>query len=480
MRVSEMPPIPEPQRASGRYGKITRASAIKPRKQRWLIPDMIPLNTMTIFAGAGGEGKSTMVLDIAAKLSRGELDGDVTEPASTLILSVEDDWETVMVPRLMAARADLDYILKFDVESYVAESGESFETKAVLPLDVDGISDIVREHNVKLIVFDPAQSFMTGDPNKGIDVRRSFEPISQIAQSHDLAVLLIAHFNKDSGSVGSKLSGSHAWRDLTRSYWGFAADEDSGKRVFSQDKGNYSKTTGASFEFDIVDTPVEIDGKIEGLGAVGNIQKTDVTVGDIISREPESDLSGREECANWLLAFLDREPFEYKRSEILEAARAQKFSERTLVRAKASAGVGDYQTGFPASSFWTHPRIAHAHAAGATGATEENTGVSAGQNSYATVTPTPDTWRNCGATGLTRENTPENASHASHATGGDVAELQTNSHVDLWGNPTPTDDETHTEDDTVPCRKCGRPVKGPYARLNGAIHPSCREEIKIA
>lgn len=475
-----MPPIPEPQRASGRYGKITRASAIKPRKQRWLIPDMIPLNTMTIFAGAGGEGKSTMVLDIAAKLSRGELEGDVTEPASTLILSVEDDWETVMVPRLMAARADLDYILKFDVESYVAESGESFETKAVLPLDVDGISDIVREHNVKLIVFDPAQSFMTGDPNKGIDVRRSFEPISQIAQSHDLAVLLIAHFNKDSGSVGSKLSGSHAWRDLTRSYWGFAADEDSGKRVFSQDKGNYSKTTGASFEFDIVDTPVEIDGRLEGLGAVGNIQKTDVTVGDIISREVEAAPSGLDECAGWLLAFLDEEPFEKARAQIIAAGKKEGFALRTIERAKAKIGAGDYRSGFGGAGFWTHPRIAHAHAAGATGGTDENGDVSAGQNSYATVPPSNRFWRDYGVNGVTRANAAENASPASSATGGDVAELQTNSHVDLWGNPTPTDDETHTEDDTVPCRKCGRPVKGPYARLNGAIHPSCREEIKIA
>lgn len=80
-------------RPSGRYGKVTRASAIKSRRQRWLIPNMIPLNTLTIFAGKGGEGKSTMVLDVAAKLSHGRLDGDVTEPASTLILSVEDDWK---------------------------------------------------------------------------------------------------------------------------------------------------------------------------------------------------------------------------------------------------------------------------------------------------------------------------------------------------------------------------------------------------
>lgn len=412
------------ERPSGRYGKVTRASDIRSRRQRWLIPNMIPLNTLTIFAGKGGEGKSTMVLDVAAKLSHGRLDGDIKEPASTLILSVEDDWETQMKPRLQAAGANLDYILKFDIETYFAESGDSYEEKPVLPMDTQGIAEVIAENNVKLIVFDPAHSFMTGDPNKGIDVRRSFEPISLLAQKLDVAALLIAHFNKGSGNVGSKLSGSHAWHDLTRSFWAFAKDEETGKRIFSQDKGNYSKDTGLSFEFDIVSTPVRTDeGDTLEYGSIAGIQSTDVTVDDIINREPDSDGSGRDECVAWLLSFLDQEPFEKPRRDVVKAARGEGFSERTLSRAKDEAGVGHHQSGFPASSFWTHPRITGSHSSGATGTTGENTNVSAGQNSYATVTPPNDTWHNSGITGLTRENASESPSYASHATE-DTAEDQ--------------------------------------------------------
>ena len=80
MTVAEFPPVPPPERQSGRYAKIRRASEITPRKQRWLIPSMIPLGTMTVFAGSGGEGKSTMMLDIASRLSRGDLDGDIKSP----------------------------------------------------------------------------------------------------------------------------------------------------------------------------------------------------------------------------------------------------------------------------------------------------------------------------------------------------------------------------------------------------------------
>lgn len=400
-------------RPSGRYGKVTRASAIKSRRQRWLIPNMIPLNTLTIFAGKGGEGKSTMVLDVAAKLSHGRLDGDVTEPASTLILSVEDDWETQMKPRLQAAGADLDYILKFDIETYFAESGDSYEEKPVLPMDTQGIAEVIVENNVKLIVFDPAHSFMTGDPNKGIDVRRSFEPISLLAQKLDVAALLIAHFNKGSGNVGSKLSGSHAWHDLTRSFWAFAKDEETGKRVFSQDKGNYSKDTGASFEFDIVSTPVRTDeGDTLEYGAIAGIQSTDVTVGDLINREPEEDSSGIQECKEWLLDLLDREPFDMPRKNVVAAAKSEGFSMSTLNRAKSASGVWHSSTKtFPTTTVWSHPRIAPSNEM--TETTGGKSDVSPGQDSHLTVVSPRDKRDDSETTGLTRDDTQNQDSHLS-------------------------------------------------------------------
>lgn len=416
MTVAEFPPVPPPERQSGRYAKIRRASEITPCKQRWLIPSMIPLGTMTVFAGSGGEGKSTMMLDIASRLSRGDLDGDIQEPGATLILSVEDSWDTVMLPRLMAARANLDQVIEFQVESYEAGTGETFEMKAEMPLDVNTIASIVAENNVKLIVFDPALSFMTGDPHKAVDVRRSFDPISTMAQRFDIAVLLIAHFNKGGGSVAASLSGSHAWRDLTRSYWGFAKDDETGKRVFSQDKGNYSKDTGASYEFDIVDTPVEIAGEIVGLGAVGNVQKTDVTVGDLLVRDNDSEeMSEKQECQEWLLDLLNKEPFEKLRSEIVKAAKSEGFSTSTLKRAKSSAGVWHSTTKtFPKTTIWAHPCTSPQREP--TEPTGGNVDVSPGQNSQLTVGSPNETWSNCGPTDLTRDDTRNNDSGLSGTT----------------------------------------------------------------
>ena len=436
---------------TGRYGKVIPSSAIPKKRQRWLIPDMIPLSTLTVFGGDGSTGKSTMMVDVAAKLSRGDLNGDVRHPAATLILSVEDSWAEQMGPRLAAAGANEDLVFKYIVESYSAESGTASETVARLPLDLEEIADAVRETGAKLVVFDPALSFIDGDPNSAKDVRRAFDPVATMAQNLGISVLLIAHFNKGGASVGAKLSGSHAWRDLTRSYWGFAKDGESGKRVFSSDKGNYSKNDALSYEFEIVSREVVLeDGSVQDRGAVANIQLTELTVGDLLVQEPESDGTGRSECEAWLLAYLDNEPFEFERSKVVEAARAQRFSERTLNRAKASAGVGDYRTGFPASSFWTHPRVAGSFTSGTTGTTGEKANVSPGQNSYATVTPTTDTWHDSGTTGLTRGDAEKTPSHASHANSeGQVEQLFSTgicndcgkSLTPKWGEPQCTCDE---------------------------------------
>ena len=163
----------------------------------------------------------------------------------SLILSVEDSWDTVMLPRLMAARANLDQVIEFQVESYEAGTGETFEMKA-------GDATRRRHHclhrrreQCETDCVRPALSFMTGDPHKAVDVRRSFDPISTMAQRLDIAVLLIAHFNKGGGSVAASLSGSHAWRDLTRSYWGFAKATTKPASAFShRTRATTPKTPG--------------------------------------------------------------------------------------------------------------------------------------------------------------------------------------------------------------------------------------------
>jgi RecA-family ATPase len=86
---------------------IERADQITTKRMRWLWPKRIPLGSITTFAGIPGEGKSLVVADIIARITRGgkfpDADDHLKEPGEVLIISGEDDAETALVPRLEAA-----------------------------------------------------------------------------------------------------------------------------------------------------------------------------------------------------------------------------------------------------------------------------------------------------------------------------------------------------------------------------------------
>lgn len=156
-------------REDGEYIVVTRASQIKPRKQKWLWEHegqgIVPQATTTVFAGKGGEGKTTFALSLVAQLTNGTLTGDLFgHPGEAIIIGPEDDWASVMVPRLIAAGADLDKVLKLTVETVIDE--HTGERTMSFPLDVTLLRDVLDECDVKLIIIDPAPSLMAGDTNK--------------------------------------------------------------------------------------------------------------------------------------------------------------------------------------------------------------------------------------------------------------------------------------------------------------------------
>lgn len=72
---------------------------------------------MTIVQGDPGDGKTTFILNIAAKLSMGEgLDGGMnfTEPLNVIYQSAEDGLADTVKPRLEQAKADCEKISVID------------------------------------------------------------------------------------------------------------------------------------------------------------------------------------------------------------------------------------------------------------------------------------------------------------------------------------------------------------------------------
>ena len=89
---------------SGRIPRVVRANEVPPEKIEWLWPGRLALGKISLLEGDPGLGKSTLTLEIAARLSTGRPlpGGRILPPTGSLFLSAEDGVADTIVPRLMA------------------------------------------------------------------------------------------------------------------------------------------------------------------------------------------------------------------------------------------------------------------------------------------------------------------------------------------------------------------------------------------
>ena len=123
-----------------RGGKKTKvALVIKYEVQwnevEWLWFPFIPYGKLTIIQGDPGDGKTTLVLNIAAKLSNGiGLDEDMklSEPMNIIYQTAEDGLADTVKPRLELAEADCGRLAVIDEsEKYLSMIDESIDEAIV-------------------------------------------------------------------------------------------------------------------------------------------------------------------------------------------------------------------------------------------------------------------------------------------------------------------------------------------------------------
>src|SRR5690606_13922362 len=114
---------PDGQDATGaRRVRSQPLTQIKRRRRQYLWEHRLPLGELTILAGHAGIGKSQAAVWLAARVSRGELPGELYgTPAPVLYLGTEDSWEYTLVPQFDAAGADPDKVFRLFAET---ETGE--------------------------------------------------------------------------------------------------------------------------------------------------------------------------------------------------------------------------------------------------------------------------------------------------------------------------------------------------------------------
>ena len=332
--------------AKGRRLVLTDLAGVRPRPVRWLWQDRIPLGVPSLLAGKPKLGKSTLAYDLAAKLTTGTLDGDLGgEPSSVLVVTFEDLVAETVVPRLIAAGADLSRVRTIEVE----HDGE--RDLVSLPDDVPQIEEAAIEHGVRLLIVDPLMAALTGgtDSHRDSQVRRVLAPLAKLAERNDLAVLTIMHLNKGQGAdLIGRIGGSVAFTGAARSLLVFGADpsdpdgEDGSGRVLAQ-RGNLAKRAASlayRIEGRIIDGP---DGPIETSKLVC-LGESDARADELLAAVTTSEeRTERDDAAEFLRVELEDGPRPAR--DVKASARDAGISERTLARAKSQLGVRSERVG---------------------------------------------------------------------------------------------------------------------------------------
>lgn len=169
--------------------QIEYYSQVRARRVEWLWYPYIPYGKLTIIQGDPGEGKSTLILNIAALLSKGKPmpDGTSVETPQTIIYQcAEDSAADTIKPRLISADADCDKI------AFIVEDEES------LTLTDDRIEKTIKDTGAKLFILDPIQAFIPPDSDmlSATKMRGTMRKLANIAEKYQCAIVLIGHMNK--------------------------------------------------------------------------------------------------------------------------------------------------------------------------------------------------------------------------------------------------------------------------------------------
>jgi hypothetical protein len=370
-----------------RHAKVTLANTIAPRRVSWAwvgspqdspedartsraetenvrapsgdLEGRIPAGTLAAAAGPEGVGKSSFAIWLAAQVSTGMLPGAwYGTPRMVLYCTVEDSWGYTIVPRLIAADADLSLVGRFDVVS------QTDEVLAItLPADNDLLATVIKDHRVALVVLDPLLSMMSAqlDSHHERQTRQALDPLAKIADTTGAVLLGIAHWNKGGGAdVTVRITGSGAFKNVPRAVFAFARDPDTEDEfVMTQTKNSLGRYDLPSIRYRMDSAPVEHNGElIDYTGRFTPIGVSDRSVSDILgARDDDTGTDQFTPAQRFVLGYVAThgdQDNEVPCAEVFTDGAPAGYEERDLIKArnKIKHLVGTRKDGMKGGWVW--------------------------------------------------------------------------------------------------------------------------------
>lgn len=292
---------------------------------KWLWYPYIPFGKVTLLQGDPGDGKSKLMLSIAALLSRGEplpfTDIDETDPMTIIYQTTEDDSDDTVVPRFNSAGGNGENLI------FIKEIEKS------LSFGGNRICEAIEMYHANLLILDLMNSYIgeSCSMNNANETRAEFNHLIVIAKNTGFAIVIIAHMNnmKDTNPL-YRTNGSIDVVGVARSILAITRTpnkEVPAKRYLLQVKSNLAPT-GSAILFEVSEKGVDFISEIE-MTAEEAFQSLALKIG----RPNDKEVKAK----TFLIEMLkDGEMLSSDCEEKLEAAG---FKKSTIKNAKKNAGV---------------------------------------------------------------------------------------------------------------------------------------------
>lgn len=323
---------------------------VEPEQITWLWSGRIPFGKITVLDGDPGLGKSTMMLDLAARLTTGRpFPGEQTGvgPGAVLFISHEDGIADTLRPRADAAGANNTLIQA--IKGTLEEDGSL--RLPTIPGDLAGLEKLIVEHKLRLVVIDPLYAYLDPGTNSYSDhnVRCALAPLATVAERTGAAVVLVRHLRKSGGaSAMYRGGGSIGIIGIARSGLLLAKDpDDDATRIVACVKSNLGPPPASLTWRFAGGTPPHINWLGESRLCADSLVNVQV--------DDEEGRSALDEAKSFLRDALTGGAVQMK--EIVRQARAAGIAETTLRRAKQRLQVQARKQSFSGAWEWELPKV---------------------------------------------------------------------------------------------------------------------------
>lgn len=317
--------------------KLIHMEDVVSKEVEWLWYPYIPYGKITIIEGDPGEGKTTLVLKLAAALSRGlplPCDDDKEyEPIHIIYQTAEDGIEDTIKPRLEKAGADCSMIRVID------------ETDKELSMTDDRLEQAIIETKARLIILDPIQAYIgaTVDMHRANEIRPVLKHLGIISEKHNCAIILIGHMNKASGSKSTYRGlGSIDIQATARSVLLVARLRDKPNiRIMAHDKSSLAPA-GDAIGFEMTED--------NGMVCIGPY---DITIDELLSGNEGRGKKKLDIAENFIKEYFGSNKVIPSNEIMMEAAK-RSIKRNTLLSAKKKLGItSDKEKAEDGTIYWT-------------------------------------------------------------------------------------------------------------------------------